>query len=85
MKPLERIFFQACVMNIHKICIRNVIEVFGALGFPIKPLYYYLNKWSARGFYDYGIAIDLGWFEYDELTGEYKVMYENIIKKGGTE
>jgi hypothetical protein len=63
--------------------VRNVIDVFWGLGFPIKKLWYYLQKWSNAGFYDYGVADDLGWFEPDKLTGEYKVMYENIVRNGG--
>ena len=92
MKPLERIFFQACIMKCklgyvpytedNFLTVRDVIKHFETLGFSAKRLWYYLDKWVGRGFYDYGIKVDLGWFEPDKLTGEYKVMYESIVKGG---
>ncbi len=95
MKPLERIFFQTCMMKCKLlgvseaedrfITVRNVIDVFWSLGFPIKRLWYYLKKWGNAGFYDYGVTEDLGWFYPDKLTGEYKVMYENIVRNRGAE
>jgi hypothetical protein len=32
-----------------------------------KQCWFYLQKWSTRGWYDYGVTIDLGW-----LTAEGK-------------
>ena len=92
MKPLERIFFQACVIRIlfnteNRVTFRRVVDMFDALGFPHKRLWYYISKWDKLGFYDYGVAEDLGWFYPDKFTGEYKVMYDKIAeekaKKGG--
>ena len=85
MKPLERIFFQSCVMQRGRMSVREIIAIFCALGFSEKQLLYYVFKWDTRDFYDYGVALDLGWFYPDKLIGEYKVMYENIVKKGGAE
>ena len=34
-----------------------------ALGVPRRRLDYILWKWSMKGWYDYGVAIDLGWLE----------------------
>ena len=28
--------------------------------------------------YDYGVKIDLGWFEFGKLTGEYKQIYDSM-------
>lgn len=30
---------------------------------PYKQLMYYLDKWSDKGIYNYGVTLDLGWFE----------------------
>ena len=90
MKPLERIFFQACVMNCRcmkgvmmrdcQMSVRDVINIFHSLGFSVKQLWYYLEKWNDHLFYDYGVTEDLGWFYIDNFKGEYKVMYEQIQK-----
>ena len=55
--------------------IREIIKIFAGLGFSWKQLDYYLTKWSDRGFYDYGTSLELGWFEFDKLEGEYKNIY----------
>lgn len=88
MKPLERIFFQSCIMRIllepeRKRTFREIANVFCALGFPPKRILYYFRKWCEIGFYEYGVAIDLGWFRPEEFTGEYKVMYEKILSQWG--
>ena len=84
MKPLERIFFQACVMKTllneeRNISFRDIVNAFSDLGFPYKRLWYYLDKWFGRGFYDYGVTGDLGWFYPDKFVGEYEAMYNKII------
>ena len=83
MKPLERIFFQACVMQRGMMSVREIIAMFCALGFSEKQLLCYVDKWDKLGFYEYGVTLDLGWFYIDKLTGEYKVMYERTVEKGG--
>lgn len=90
MKPLERIFFIACIreqMRVIKLedrefTIRIIGNIFSRLGFSYKQLMYYVKKWSDRGFYDYGVTLDLGWFDFDELNGEYKEIYEQIRQTG---
>lgn len=86
MKPLERIFFMACVheqqrkylLADREFSVREIAKIFERLGFPYKQLMYYVQKWSDRGFYDYGVALDLGWFYLDKLTGEYLVIYNSM-------
>lgn len=86
MKPLERIFFIACIKNIETMKAREVIKTFCTLGFSEKQLLRYIEKWLKNGFYDYGVTIDLGWFEPENFIGEYKVIYEEIVgEKGGAE
>lgn len=39
------------------------------------------NKWTNKGFYNYGVTMDLGWFEEEYFTGEYQEMYLEILKQ----
>ena len=86
MKPLERIFFQACWMCcshqvdtgtdiIHtpaRAYPRDILGVFIILGFPQKLLVSYLYKWDDKGFFEYGVSPNVGWFVDKNLIGEYK-------------
>jgi len=91
MKPLERIFFMACVneqirvydLSKREFSVRDIVNIFTRLGFSYKQLMYYVEKWSNRGFYEYGVSLDLGWFCFDELQGEYKEIYKNIHTADG--
>lgn len=89
MKPLEIIFFKSCIHNClyqsyngrkeyvkPPFTIRDIIKFFVLMGFSYKQLDYYLKKWCDRGFYDYGVNLELGWFEFDKLKGEYEVIYK---------
>lgn len=67
MKPLEEIFFRACVneqkRKLHssdrELSIRTIWNIFERLGFSYKQLMYYVEKWSDKGFYNYGVSLDL--------------------------
>lgn len=91
MKPLERIFFMACVneqkrtfgLKDKEFTVRDIANIFERLGFSYKQLMYYVQKWSDRGFYDYGTTLDLGWFCFDKLNGEYLVIYNSIKTTDG--
>jgi hypothetical protein len=37
---------------------RNVGE---AAGMPYKRVCYLCEKWAGKGWYDYGVSVDLGW------------------------
>lgn len=88
MKPLEIIFFMACVNEQRRInsskheefTPRAIGNIFSRLGFSYKQLCYYLRKWCGKGFYDYGVTLDLGWFDFGKLTGAYKRIYDNMNK-----
>nr|DAH31222.1 MAG TPA: hypothetical protein [Bacteriophage sp.] len=91
MKSLEEIFFRACVneqkRKLHssdrELSIRTIGNIFERLGFSYKQLMYYVSKWSDKGFYNYGVTLDLGWFEFDKLTGEYKQIYNYMTSTDG--
>ena len=68
MKSLEIIFFEACLheqlirdkLGLGKcLTFREIVTLFLILGFPYKRLVYYINKWVDKGFYNYGVALDL--------------------------
>lgn len=86
MKPLERIFFEACLheqlttydLSRKEFSVRVIGNIFSRLGFPYKQLMYYVEKWSLKGFYEYGVTLDLGCFYVNKLSGEYKKIYEEM-------
>lgn len=86
MKPLEQIFFRACIneqircyeLKDREFSVRVIGNIFERLGFSYKQLMYYVEKWSKRGFYDYGVTLDLGWFDFSKLNGEYKKIFDSI-------
>lgn len=91
MNPLEQIFFRACVneqkrklhLSDRELSIRAIGNIFERLGFSYKQLMYYVSKWSDKGFYDYGVTLDLGWLEFGKLTGEYKQIYDSVTSTDG--
>lgn len=79
MKPLERKFFKYVCKHIdyekvnieysqHVSFIRPISvladEFSDKYGIPIKMIKYWLKKWSDYGFYNYGVGIYFGWFEF---------------------
>lgn len=90
-RPLEIIFFKACVheqlisseLNNREYSVRKISEIFQRFGFSYKQLYYYLTKWSDRGFYNWGVNIELGWFEFEHLDKyeDYKKLYEEVLQQ----
>lgn len=87
MKSLEEIFFKACVHESLRVnhdaahiemSVRNIVNVFSRFGFPCKRLWRYLEKWVRFGFYEYGVTLDLGWFEIDKLPPQYMKLYKEV-------
>ncbi len=39
-------------------------EIINEPGFPLhhKRAWYLLEKWDSKGWYEYGVTLDLGWF-----------------------
>lgn len=91
MKPLEDTFFKACVheelrvksSSDRELSVRNIVNIFSRLGFPHKQLWGYLDKWDMLGFYEYGVTLDLGWFDFDKLTPRYSELYQEVINAAG--
>lgn len=41
---------------------RSPREVGAELGIPWKRVAYLCGKWDDKGWYEYGVCVDLGWF-----------------------
>ena len=71
MKEDEKKFFITCYR-----CreaghsIRLIINILGEF-INYKRCWYLLGKWSRFGFYNYGVTLDLGWFELDKMPERY--------------
>ena len=71
MKEHERIFFSLCYNFRNNLKPRDIVIALADI-IPHKRCWYYLDKWLEKGFYDYGVTLDLGWFEVDKLPQAYK-------------
>lgn len=71
MKNQERIFFSLCYGLRDTYRPREVVNLL-ADTIPHKRCWYYLEKWAARGFYSYGVTLDLGWFYPEKLPDRYR-------------
>lgn len=64
MKPDERALLALLANRTHGICVRDV--VIGS-DVPLKRAHYLLMKWAKKGWYQYGISLDLGWLTAEGL------------------
>lgn len=71
MKDQERIFFSLCYGLRDTYRPREVVNLL-ADTIPHKRCWYYLEKWTNQGFYDYGVTLDLGWFCPEKLPERYR-------------
>jgi hypothetical protein len=71
MKDQERIFFSLCYGLRDAYRPREIVNLL-ADTIPHKRCWYYLEKWAARGFYSYGVTLDLGWFYPEKLPDRYR-------------
>ena len=83
MKDDEKLFFVLCVRyskhSVARVRIREIIEILHACNFiHYKRCIYLLEKWSRMGFYEWGVTMDLGWFDFDNLPERYAA----LLKKG---
>jgi len=60
MKPDEKEFLKRCQQSKREIRVRDIIN---SVDFTMnyKRAWYILEKWSGKGWYDYGVSLDLGW------------------------
>lgn len=89
MKDDERKFFITClkycpILEMRKveqsISPREIINILSEF-VNYKRCWYLLEKWSNKGFYNYGVTMDLGWFEIEQLKGEYLLIYKEMEEK----
>ena len=91
MKEDEKAFFRTCL----KYCIindvpnhdrgmspRDIINILSEF-INYKRCWYLLEKWNNKGFYNYGVTMDMGWFEAEYFIGEYQEMYLEMLRKEG--
>lgn len=81
MKDSEKKFFKLCTLFIGNIngdssldgeyTPRQLIKILEQW-LPPKRALYYLKKWDTLGFYDYGVALDMGWFYLDKIPQRYR-------------
>ena len=83
MKEDEKRFFIACYTygriapnwDVPYVSVRKIINILSGY-IHHKRCWYYLEKWSDLGFYDYGVTLDLGWIYPDKLPERYKKLLE---------
>lgn len=82
MKEDERKFFITCLncINIQRtkrvstFFPRDLIKILSEF-INYQRCWYFLEKWTNKGFYEYGTTMDLGWFEPENFCGEYLEIY----------
>ena len=57
MKPEERRLLLAIARRSSDKSVRDICHETGVY----KQNLYYLSKWARKGWYDYGVSLDLGW------------------------
>lgn len=79
MKEDEKLFFVLCfqLRMQYGIDVRNIINMLQPF-VNKKRLWYLLEKWFKQGFYDYGVSLDLGWFEIEKIPNR----YSDLLFKG---
>lgn len=68
MKPDERAFLEECLQRCERETFNNFVvvrprDLINEGRINHKRAWYLLDKWSRRGLYDYGVNLDLGWFD----------------------
>lgn len=74
-KEDEKKFFITCLNNINEKSIRTIINILSEF-INYKRCWYLLKKWGNKGFYEYGVTMDLGWFIPENFCGEYLKIYK---------
>ena len=78
MKIDEIVFFRLCAYVDNatdpECSIQEIMNMLDGV-IPYKRMVYYLKKWAALGFYNYGVSLDMGWFETYGMPDRYKLLY----------
>jgi hypothetical protein len=61
MKLQEVAFLEAVADQTPDRFVRDIAGDFIAQGVAPKQLHYWLEKWIGKGWYKYGVSLDLGW------------------------
>jgi hypothetical protein len=63
MKPDEKWFLLECAAKIRPTGILNPRNLIQSAGFRLnyKRAWFLLGKWGTKGWYEYGVTLDLGW------------------------
>lgn len=80
MKNDEVIFFAYCYVlrTKYDVSVRAVVNMFEGV-IHHKRCWYLLQKWASKfGFYDYGVALDFGWFEDSRMPESYKTIINEM-------
>ena len=84
MKDDEKKFFITCYkyrgdgLREYHPSIRDIINILNDYQIiNYRRCRYLLRKWNRLGFYNYGVALDLGWFEPNKFPERYK----ELVKK----
>lgn len=72
-------FYCYCMRMLYGFPVREIIDICSE-AIPRKRCLYLLKKWANLGFYEYGVSLDLGWFEYYHMPDRYKKLLECIGK-----
>lgn len=73
-------FYCYCMRMLYGFHVRDIIDICSE-AIPKKRCLYLLKKWSNLGFYEYGVSLDLGWFEPYYMPDRYKKLLEGIGKE----
>ena len=82
MKEDEKFFFRMRVMyrnrSVAPVRIRDIVNILYDAGvMHYKRCWYLLRKWGNLGFYEFGVAEDLGWFLMDRVPERYAALLDD--------
>ena len=81
MKVDEIAFFFYCysMRMLYGFPVHEIIDICSE-AIPRKRCLYLLKKWANKGFYDYGVSLDLGWFIPYRMPDRYRDILNGIGK-----
>lgn len=82
MKVDEKDLFRLCILGTSPKCKKKftIRELIVISRLNRKRCQYLLSKWTDLGFYNYGVNLELGWFEMNKIPERYlAVLGESLI------